>query len=48
MADDQLDQAQWDSLTVGSAVRRTGREGYARNAEVNLNNRPSSGLDAGQ
>ena len=44
----QLDQAQWDSLTEGSAVRRTGREGFARNAEVNLNNRPSSGLDAGQ
>ena len=36
----------WDALTQGSAVRRTGREGLARNAAINLeNSRSTSGTD---
>ena len=34
----ELPHAEWDRLTQGSAVRRAGREGLARNARINLGN----------
>jgi epoxyqueuosine reductase len=33
-----LDDAEWDALTQGSAIRRTGIEGMRRNAQINLEN----------
>jgi epoxyqueuosine reductase QueG len=33
-----LDDAEWDALTPGSAIRRTGIEGMRRNAQINLEN----------
>jgi epoxyqueuosine reductase len=32
----QIEQEEWDRLTRGSPVRRTGREGLRRNAQANL------------
>ncbi len=34
----QIDEVQWDELTSGSAIRRTGLRGIRRNAEINLQN----------
>lgn len=33
-----LDEARWDALTRGSAIRRAGLEGIRRNAKINLEN----------
>lgn len=34
----KMDREQWDALTQGSAVRRAGHDGLARNAAANLKN----------
>ena len=34
----ELSEADWDALTEGSAIRRTGIEGIRRNARINLEN----------
>jgi epoxyqueuosine reductase len=36
-----LDEAAWDSFSRGSALRRAGRAGFARNVCVGLGNRAS-------
>ncbi len=35
----QISEAEWDALTQGSALRRTGHEGLRRNAQANLASR---------
>lgn len=34
----QMDDSQWDALTRGSAIRRTGLAGFRRNVQINLEN----------
>jgi len=41
----QISKTQWDLLTRGSAVRRTGLAGIRRNAEINLANAESATSD---
>lgn len=41
----QIDQEQWDVLTQGSPIRRTGPEGLRRNASINLENLATSETD---
>jgi epoxyqueuosine reductase len=36
-----LDEAEWDAFSSGSAIRRSGRAGFARNVCVALGNRGS-------